>query len=69
MQNTKRVTTNLPKELLTEALSITKKGTTETLIKGLELIKRSEAFSKAQKLRGKLNFNIDIDKSRERINS
>jgi hypothetical protein len=62
----KRITANLPEDLLNEATSVTKKGITETLIQGLQLIKRSGAYRKAQGLKGKLDISIDIDKSRER---
>jgi len=66
MNRTKRTTTNLPSELLNEAIEITGQGITETIIQGLKLIKRSQAYARAQKLRGKINFNIDLKVSRER---
>lgn len=66
MNHTKRITANLPEELLEEASSLTKKGITETLIYGLQLIKRSKAFEHAQKLKGKLHLNVNLKESRER---
>lgn len=63
---TKRITANLPSELLDEASSITGKGITETLIEGLGLIRRSRAFSKAAALRGKIHLDINLDIERER---
>ncbi len=61
-----RVTTNLPSELLDEACKTTGKGITETLVEGLQLIRRSRALEKAVSLKGKLRLDIDIDGSRER---
>jgi hypothetical protein len=62
----KRVTVNLPADLLAEAEKVTGKGITETLIEGLELVARRRAHAKALALRGKLRLDIDLDASRER---
>lgn len=66
MSKVKRITANLPFDLLEDSISLTHKGITETLIYGLLLIKRSSAFKKAQELKGKLKLSIDLDMSRER---
>lgn len=66
MGKVKRITANLPFELLREATKMTHKGITETLILGLQLVKRTTAFKKAQSLKGKLKLKIDVDTSRER---
>ncbi len=66
MNKLKRITANLPEDLLKEATQATNKGITETLIQGLQLVKRSTAYQKAQSLRGKLDLKIDLDISRER---
>jgi hypothetical protein len=63
---TKRITANLPAALLDEATAVSGKGITETLIAGLELVKRSRAFAKAQALRGKIHLDLDMDEIRER---
>ena len=63
---TRRVTANLPKGLLAQARQQTGKGITETLIEGLELVRRRAAAAKARKLRGKLKLKIDLGVSRER---
>ena len=63
---TKRITANLPDTLLEEATAVTGKGITETLIAGLELIRRSRAHAKATTLRGKIHLDIDLESSRER---
>jgi hypothetical protein len=62
----RRVTVNLPDDLLREAEQVTGKGITETLIAGLELLARRRAYAKALALRGKLDLRIDLDTSRER---
>lgn len=62
----RRITANLPADLLREATQVTHSGITETLIQGLKLLKRSSAFEKAQVLKGKLHLEIDIEESRER---
>jgi hypothetical protein len=63
---TKRITANLPESLLQEATAVTGKGITETLVAGLELVRRSRAHAKAAALRGRIQLDIDIEASRER---
>ena len=62
----KRVTANLPQDLLEGAMEVTGKGITETLIEGLERVRRSRAYEKAMALKGKIKLDIDLDESRER---
>jgi hypothetical protein len=62
----KRITANLPEALLAEATAVTGKGITETLIAGLELVRRSRAHAKAAALRGRLRLDIDLESARER---
>lgn len=66
MNRKKRITANLPGELLKEAVNVTHKGITETIILGLKLIKRTKAHEHASALKGKLFLDIDLDMSRER---
>ncbi len=66
MSKVKRITANLPFELLKEATEMTHQGITETLILGLMLIRRSAAYKKAQELKGKLKLRINLNESRER---
>jgi hypothetical protein len=66
MTDRKRVTANLPEALLSEAMAVTGEGITETLIRGLELVRRARAYEKAMALRGKVNLEIDLETSRER---
>jgi hypothetical protein len=62
----RRVTANLPIRLLESACRVTGKGITETLVEGLERVRRSSAAAKARSLRGKLRLDIDLEASRER---
>ena len=66
MVRIKRITANLPEELLDDAMAVTEKGITETLIDGLELLRRKSALQKAMELRGKIKLDIDLRASRER---
>lgn len=66
MTTTKRITANLPEELLQEAMETTGKGITDTLTEGLELLRRTRAYRKAMRLKGALDLEIDLDESRER---
>ena len=60
------MTANLPIELLDQACRATGSGITETLIEGLERVRRSGALDNARRLRGRLVVDIDLEASRER---
>lgn len=62
----RRVTANLPADLLKEACEVSGAGVTETLTQGLALVKRGAALGKASRLRGRLKLDIDLQISRER---
>ncbi len=66
MTRGRRITANVPEQLLEEAMEVTGKGITETLVEGLRLVRRARAYEKAMALRGKVNLSIDLDVSRER---
>lgn len=63
---TRRVTANLPQELLDAACDVTGEGITETLVRGLAMVRRSAAAVRARSLRGKLHLDVDLEGSRER---
>lgn len=63
---TRRVTANVPVALLERARRVTGKGITETLVEGLELVRRSSAAARARTLKGKLRLDLDLEASRER---
>jgi len=66
MGGTRRITANLPAELLDQAMQTTGRGITETLIQGLERVRRADAYRKAMRLKGKLRLRVDMAASRER---
>lgn len=62
----KRISANLPAELLEDAMETTGRGITDTLTEGLELVRRTGAYRKAMRLKGKIELDLDMDVSRER---
>lgn len=66
MNEIRRITANIPADLLEEAIEVSGRGITETLIEGLRLLKRRRAHEKAQKLVGKVDIKLNLGISRER---
>ena len=66
MARVRRVTANLPGELLDDAMGVTGKGITDTLVTGLQLVRRTRAYRKAMAIRGKVELEVDLEGSRER---
>ncbi len=62
----RRITANLPSELLEQAMKATGRGITDTLVEGLERLRRAGAYRKAMTLKGKVRLAVDLDTSRER---
>ena len=62
----RRITANLPRELLEQAMKATGRGITETLIEGLERLRRADAYRKAMSLKGRIRLAVDLEVSRER---
>lgn len=62
----KRVTVNLPAELLAEAEAVSGQGITATIVEGLRLVARRRAYARALALKGKLQLDVDLEVSRER---
>ena len=69
MNKTRRVTANLPDDLLRAAQEVTGRGITETLVEGLEHVRRRRFYEKMKQLKGKIHLNIDVDQSRGRRRS
>ena len=66
MSRARRITANLPEDLLTDAMGVTRKGITETIVEGLRLVRRSKAYETAKALRGRVRLRVDLEESRER---
>jgi hypothetical protein len=62
----RRVTANLPGDLLDSARKITGKGITETIVEGLEEIQRRRFYERALALQGKLRLRVDLEAVRGR---
>ena len=62
----RRSTVDLPEDLLHDAMKVTGKGITETLVEGLRLIRRRRAYDRAMALRGKIRLRVDLASTRER---
>jgi hypothetical protein len=66
MSRVRRVTANLPEDVLREAMAVTGEGITETLVAGLQLVRRARAYERAMALKGKIRLDVDLATSRER---
>lgn len=66
IMSTRRVTANLPAALLEAAQEVTGKGITETIVEGLEQIRRRRFYEKVMRYRGKLKLAVDTDVTRGR---
>jgi hypothetical protein len=56
----RKVTVNLPADLLDDAVRITAKGITSTIVEGLQELKRRQQRSALRQLRGKVRFELDV---------
>jgi len=64
VRNLRKVTVNLPADLLDDALALTGRGLTLTLIEGLTEIQRRHKRTALRKLRGKIRLDLDLDRTR-----
>lgn len=60
----RKVTVNLPADLVDDAVRITAKGLTPTIIEGLHELQRRAKRSALRQLRGKIRFQLDLDATR-----
>jgi hypothetical protein len=65
-KTSRRVTMNLPADLIAAARTYTGKGITETVVEGLEMLRRRKAAEGLAAMAGKLKIEVDLDVSRER---
>lgn len=61
----KKLTMEIPEELLERATSASGLGITPTVRRGLELVAASGAYAKLRRLRGKVKFSIDLPELRK----
>ena len=60
MPANRKITLELPEDLLQRAQECTGEGVTATIRRGLELLASSRAYAELQKLRGKVRFSIKL---------
>ncbi len=60
----KKITLNVPVDLLDEALKVGGDNLTQTVRKGLQLIAAQDAFKGIRKMRGKVKFSLPLDEIR-----
>ena len=63
-QHLRKVTVNLPEDVLDRAMRITKKGITETLLEALGELERRSQRSALRRLRGKVRIELDLEATR-----
>lgn len=61
----KKLTIEVPEELLTRAKAASGKGITPTIRRGLELVAASGAYATLRQLKGKVKFSVGWSKLRE----
>jgi hypothetical protein len=65
MPSNRKITLELPEDLLRRAQQCTGEGVTATVRRGLELLATSTAYAELQKLRGKVKFSIKLKDLRD----
>jgi len=61
----KKITLEVPDDVLRRARAVTKQGITPTIRKGLELVAASGAYTKLRSLKGKVKFSVKLSELRE----
>jgi hypothetical protein len=60
-ERTRKITVNVPGRVLENAVKVTGKGVTSTVIEGLEELDRRAKRSALRALRGKVRFELDLE--------
>ena len=63
-ERTRKITVNVPARILENAVKVTGKGVTSTVIEGLEELDRRAKRSALRALRGKVKFELDLEETR-----
>lgn len=64
-QKIQKITAHIPASLLHDAQSVTGKGITETLKIALTRLAQANAYEDLRKMRGKVQFSIDVAELRK----
>ena len=65
MRAARKITVEVPRDLLRKAQESTGEGVTATIRRGLELVAARKAYEKLRRLRGRVAFSIDLDELRD----
>ncbi len=65
MSETRKITVEVPQELLERARKSSREGITGTVRRGLELVAAGRAYDDLRRLRGKVRLGIDLETLRE----
>jgi len=65
MAQAKKVTVDLPEDLLRRAQKATGEGITATIRSGLRLVAARDAYEELRRLRGRVRFSVDWRELRE----
>ncbi len=60
----RKITVNVPADILDAATRVTGKGVTATVIEGLAELRKREMRTALRRLKGKVRFSLDLDESR-----
>ena len=61
----RKITVEVPEDLLESALASTGEGITRTVRQGLELVAAGRAYEELRRLRGKVRLGIELEALRE----
>jgi hypothetical protein len=64
MERTRKITVEVPADLLRKAQKQSGEGVTGTVRQGLELLAATEAYRNVAALRGRVQFSIDLETMR-----
>lgn len=64
MSGARKITVNLPREALARAQKLTGKGVTATLTEALQALEHQQKRGALRRLRGKISFDLDLEKTR-----
>jgi hypothetical protein len=61
----RKITLEVPEDLLERAMESTGEGVTRTVRRGLELVAAGRAYDELRQLRGKVKLGVDLEALRE----
>ncbi len=64
MSEARKITVELPADLLVRAQESTGQGITATIRQGLEMVAASRAYAELRRLKGKVAFSVDLQELR-----